>query len=423
MRVLFLAPQPFFQDRGTPIAVRLALQVIADRNVDTIDLLTYHEGKDFPIPGVMSHRIWMPFVSNIGPGISIKKLICDFVFLFHALYLVIKARKEGGYQLIHAVEESVFIAWLVRKVFKIPYIYDMDSSLAMQVSEKWRFCKPIQPLLNALERIAVQGSLAVVPVCDALEVIAQKHGASDTQILRDISLLNMSDTELKDSSIRSEVSVADDALVIMYIGNLEGYQGIDLLLDAMATIKDLADKEQVQCIIIGGSKEHIQQYSNKVSRDGTDHIVSFAGPRPVETLNMYLSQADILVSPRSQGNNTPMKIYSYLHSGIPIVATRLPTHTQVMSDDTAVLTDATAAGYAKGLQMLIEDPQLRSRIGNAAHALAEEKYTFEIFSRDLNALYDRVCNRILPECEHISATTQDHKETETGSIQKSVAKS
>ncbi len=66
-----------------------------------------------------------------------------------------------------------------------------------------------------------------------------------------------------------------------------------------------------------------------------------SGRRP--RFRAYLLAADVLVSPRSRGTNTPLKIYQYLRSGKPIVATRLLTHTQVLSDETAILTGATAA--------------------------------------------------------------------------------
>ena len=52
-----------------------------------------------------------------------------------------------------------------------------------------------------------------------------------------------------------------------------------------------------------------------------------------------LGEADVLVSPRLKGLNTPMKIYSYLDSGTAVLATRLRTHTQVLDDRTAYLVD------------------------------------------------------------------------------------
>ena len=153
MKVLFLAPQPFFQERGTPIAVRLALQVLAKRGGDSIDLLTYHEGRDVQIPNVAIHRIPAPrWIRDIPPGFSFKKLFCDCIMLLSALQLVWKNR-AGQYELVHAVEESVFIAWIIKLLFRIPYIYDMDSSIALQLTEKFPFCRLLLPFLRFFEKI------------------------------------------------------------------------------------------------------------------------------------------------------------------------------------------------------------------------------------------------------------------------------
>ena len=162
MKILFLAPQPFFQERGTPIAVKLALEVLADRfknkaeDTQKIDLLTYHEGIDVKIPGVTINRIrYCSLIKGIGPGISYKKLLCDIVFLFTAISMALKNGKEQ-YDLVHAVEESVFVALVLKFLFGIPYIYDMDSSIALQVAEKWWWLKPIAPILSLFEKVAVK---------------------------------------------------------------------------------------------------------------------------------------------------------------------------------------------------------------------------------------------------------------------------
>ena len=80
--------------------------------------------------------------------------------------------------------------------------------------------------------------------------------------------------------------------------------------------------------------------------------------RPSE-IPAYLLAADVLVSPRSRGTNTPLKIYQYLRSGKPIVATRLLTHTQVLDDDTAILTGVSAAEFADGILSALENPGAR----------------------------------------------------------------
>jgi glycosyltransferase involved in cell wall biosynthesis len=398
MKVLFLAPQPFYQERGTPIAVKIALETLAKKlshtqSVETvIDVLCYAEGEDIEIPGVRIHRTPSPaFLRGIRPGISLKKLLCDIIFFFSTLALVIKARKRQ-YTIIHAVEESVFMAWLVKQLWRIPYIYDMDSSLSLQVTEKWWWSKPLYPLMSFLEGIAVRGSVAVAPVCDALSAIATKHGSPHTVMLRDVSLLPLS-AEHNDCRNRVlGVSVGNTQPVVLYVGNLEFYQGIDLLVEAFALVRTHAS--QPHLVIVGGTSDSIERYQNKASHLGCETTVTFLGPRPVSQLKDYLAAADIVVSPRVKGNNTPMKIYSYLHSGKALLATDLATHRQVLDDEISVLAPAEANGFANGLRTLLDKPELRKTIGENARKRAEALYTLSAFETQLAALYDEVRSRV-----------------------------
>lgn len=391
MRVLFLSPEPFFQERGTPIAVRLAVQVLSERNTDVVDLLTYNEGREVDIPNVNLHRTpAIPFVKNIGPGISFKKILCDLVFAFTALKMVWQNRHQK-YDLVHAVEESVFIALLIRLFFRIPYIYDMDSSLVLQLTEKWYLLKPLRPIFDLFEHVAIQWSLAVVPVCDALAAIADRHGSSETHILRDVSLFEL-DEPRPVESLRESLGIAPETLLALYIGNLEPYQGIDLVLESVAECRS----ERIHLVIIGGREDHIELYRDKSKSLGIADRVSFTGPRPVVTLSRYLQQADILVSPRIRGNNTPMKIYSYLHSGKAILATDLPTHTQVLNPTVALLVEPEVESFAAGLDQLVSEDSLRATLGEAAFELAEKYYTYRVFRENLNAIYDHVDAKLTP---------------------------
>jgi len=393
MKILFLSPQPFYQERGTPIAVRLALQVLTQSGEHTVDLLCYHEGESIEIPGVSIHRIPpIPGIRGVGPGISWKKLVCDLVFAVVALRLCWRAR-HGQYALMHAVEESVFVAWVLKLLFGVSYIYDMDSSLSMQLTEKWPFTRPLGPVLRWMERQAVRSSTAVVPVCDALALVARAHGAADTEVLSDVSLLTLPDAPpVGPVDLRTESGAAEDEVVLLYMGNLERYQGIDLLLSSFADVQRRGMSARL--VIIGGAPEHVSRYRLLADHLGVGRAVSLLGPRPVSTLAGYLRQADILVSPRIKGENTPMKVYSYLHSGVPMVATRLATHTQVMDDSVALLADPDPVSFGAALARLISDGAERERLGEAARALAEARYTFPVFRETLQGIYARVAERV-----------------------------
>ena len=172
----------------------------------------------------------------------------------------------------------------------------------------------------------------------------------------------------------------------MYVGNLEQYQGIDLLLDSFRLA--LLQACDSHLVIIGGISEDIQHYRQRAQDLGIHGHVHFPGPRPVTHLAYYLAQADILVSPRIQGNNTPMKLYSYLDSGKALLATDLPTHTQVLSSRVACLTSPLSDAFSQGMLHLINEPNLRQQLGREAQILVAQQHTYEAFSTKLTSLYD-----------------------------------
>ena len=132
LHILMLAPHPFFQERGTPIAVDLLLQTLSTQG-HSVDVVTFAEGEDRDYPGVRIYRSWKPsWIHHISPGFSMEKLICDFFMFFKVMTIIRKQRPD----IIHAVEESAFMALVYRCLYSVPYIYDMDSSLAQQMIEK-----------------------------------------------------------------------------------------------------------------------------------------------------------------------------------------------------------------------------------------------------------------------------------------------
>lgn len=88
-----------------------------------------------------------------------------------------------------------------------------------------------------------------------------------------------------------------------------------------------------------------------------------------------------------------MKIYSYLDSGRPLLATRLPTHTQVLTDEIAMLVDPSAEDVARGLKKLLDDPGLRDRMGKAARSRVAAEFSPAAYRAKLASFLD---DEILP---------------------------
>jgi glycosyltransferase involved in cell wall biosynthesis len=171
------------------------------------------------------------------------------------------------------------------------------------------------------------------------------------------------------------------------VGNLERYQGIDLLVDGVA---GLGRNTSVHTFVIGGDPAHVERYRQRAAELGVADRLHFLGARPVAHLSAYLAEADILLSPRTLGTNTPMKVYSYMQSGKAILATDIRSHTQALDSTCAELVAAEPRAFAAGLERLAADPELRQRLGAMARDKADREYSLPVFRKKLRSAYERV---------------------------------
>lgn len=381
MKILLLAPHPFYSQRGTPIAVRSLIEVLASKG-HSVHVLTYHLGQDVAIPGCQLHRIprWIG-VKDVPPGFSFRKLLCDLALTARCHRLMRRER----FDLVHAVEEAAFIAMLMQRRFGVPFVYDMDSSLARQMVEKYAWLRLFAGLLERCEARAVRASCGVLAVCRALAERASRYAPGLLlATAEDVSLLDGAET----NGERLIELTRRPGPIVMYVGNLEAYQGIDLLIDAFARV--LQQVPQAQLVVIGGTERSIEDYRRRCLKAGLDGRAHLIGPRPLGQLGHYLAQADVLVSPRIRGENTAMKVYSYMDSGVALLATRLPTHTQVLDDDVALLVAPEPLAMAQGLIQLLRDEGLRRDLGRRARERARQEHTPEAFRRKLEDFYEHV---------------------------------
>lgn len=380
MNVLLLAPHPFYQERGTPIDVFLVLRVLSMRPGTAVDVLTYNEGSDIDLPNVRVHRIPAHrFLSGIKPGFSKRKLACDAMMFFAARRMV----RERRYDLVHAGEESVFIAMYLERRFGIPYAYDLDSSIAQQMVEQKGWLRPLASRFDRIERGAIRRAMICFPVCNAIAALCKAAGARKTVTLHDISQLR-DPGAAPTGRLRRELGAR--GMILLYSGNLQPYQGIDLLLESFCIALDAAP--DLTLAVIGGVPERVETYRRKARELGIDRRCFLLGPRPYDELDSYLAEADVLACPRICGINTPMKVFAYLHSGKPVLATDLPTHNQVLTSAEAFLAPAEPAGFAAGMVRLARDPALRERLGRAGRAFVEKGHTFAAHRLRLMEAYD-----------------------------------
>ena len=198
-------------------------------------------------------------------------------------------------------------------------VYDMDSSLPQQLKNfEFTRSRMLIGLFRRLENYVLKRSGSIIVICPDLLKQVQKAGQGDKAVLLE-NVLDFEYTERLPEEIRRQRReyAGDDEKIVLYAGNFQPYQGIPLLLEAAARMKD----DPVRFLLVGDTPEAVAGMQKKAEGLGIGGRVSFTGQVPPDSVPGFIQMADALVSPRLSGTNTPLKIYSYLKSGKPVVAT------------------------------------------------------------------------------------------------------
>jgi glycosyltransferase involved in cell wall biosynthesis len=375
MHILMIAPEPFFEPRGTPFSEFHRIRALTTLG-HTVDLVTYPFGRDVEMTGLRIFRcLRPPLMTRVGIGPSWAKVPLNMALTFTALRLAFTHR----YDAIHSHEEGGGIGVALAALLRLPHLYDMHSSLPQQVANfGYRGMPGLGVLLGWLERLMIRGSRVVIVICPDLETTVRQVRADVPTVLIENAPGAGARLEAADGgAVRAALGLAAETPVALYTGTFEQYQGLDLLFGAMRIVK--TSHPDARLVLVGGTPPQVEAARRQAAAAGVADVVIFTGQRPSEEIPSYLDAATVLVSPRSKGANTPLKIYQYLRSGRPIVATNLRTHTQVLSPETALLADPTPPAFAEAMLDALRDPARAHAVGERARHLAETRYSEEAY--------------------------------------------
>ena len=392
MRALVIAPQPFFSPRGTPFSVYYRTLVTAELGVD-VDVLTYGEGQDVDISGVRIIRT--PQFRFLGPvkiGPSYAKLFLDFFIIAWTLRLLLKNR----YDVVHAHEESVFFCLFLKPIFGFKLVYDMHSSLPQQLSNfRFTTSKFLITIFEKLEEACLQAADVVITICPDLADYAnrrvrhpEKHFLIENSIFEPVKLGTAPTPQYRYSDHKCDkpADLPDDKKLIVYAGTLEPYQGIDILTRSLPLV--LETVKDAFLVVVGGSDEQVEHYRKLAGDLGMADNTRFTGRVAQNMAKRYCAAASVLVSPRSDGTNTPLKVYEQLASGIPLVATRIHSHTQVLIDEVAILVAPKPEAIATGIVKALTDVSGSRTVARNARKYYEDNYSRPVYKRKIERVLE-----------------------------------
>lgn len=261
---------------------------------------------------------------------------------------------------------------LVRRAQRIgpSLIYTRDESVAYFCSffsahvcfEAHTYSKKKNLIYKELRRKKVK----IVTITRELKNEFLNLGFSESQILVAPDGVDMEkfNIPLSKNEARKKLGFPLDKNIVMYSGHLFTWKGADILIEALRYLHN------VIIVLIGGTDSDLKDFRYKYS--GNQDVL-ILGNKPHADIPSYLKASDVLVLPNSGKEvishkyTSPLKLFEYMASGRPIVASSLPSIREILHDDNSVLVDSdNPKSLAKGIESIINNLKKGEAISHRA---------------------------------------------------------
>ena len=243
-------------------------------------------------------------------------------------------------RLSYTMQTFVYALNALRYALKTPgFIYSRDEFPLFLLSFFGRpFVYEVHaPKRSFIVRRVIRKAALILPISHGLESYYLKQGVPDEKILVAPDAVNLSRFTIKETreECRKRLSLPEDKKIVLYAGHLYERKGAFVVGDAAP----LCDDNTI-VLFVGGTEDEIPEFTE---RYGKDAHVRILGPKPYADIPYYLRAADVLVLPNSAKDadariyTSPMKLFEYMASGTPIIASDVPSLREILDENSAYL--------------------------------------------------------------------------------------
>ncbi len=249
---------------------------------------------------------------------------------------------------------------------KIPLILEVNAPLAYE-REKYEKLV-LRRLAKAFEQRVCQKASFVIAVSTPLKDYLVEQGVSSHKIR---VVPNGTDPELFQpnnaarKSLRQDLGVSDDTVVIGFVGILRPWHGVETLCEAMASLDPSRRKVHLLLVGDGPIRKDIEQL---IEQKKLKDFVTITGRIPHSQVPSYITAFDIGISPRVTFYASPMKLLEYMATGVPVVAPRMANIQDIVTDgkEGKLFEPEDIQDLSAVLSQLIDNAEVRLSMGRTA---------------------------------------------------------
>ncbi|MBM3709240.1 MAG: glycosyltransferase family 4 protein [Actinobacteria bacterium] len=374
IKVLMIAPTPFFADRGCHVKILEEVRALKKRDI-TVKVVTYHIGRN--VEGVDVERmINIPWYKKLEAGPSIHKYYLDLILAAKALMVAFRFKPD----IIHAhLHEGVFVGKIVKCFIKKPLIADYQGSMVGEMldhgfvkkkSLSFKFNSLLENTINKWPQKIIFSStqakdffLANFKNINPEKVISFVEGTNTDEFHPGYDV----------EDLRLKLNLPAGKKIVIYLGVLTKYQGIDILISC---IDNIVKKYRNVHFIIAGFP-NVEFYKNKARELGVSEHITFTGKVNHEEVPRYLNLGDIGVSLKLSQTEANGKLFGYMAVGLPCVVFDTKTNREILGDTGIYAEYNNRNSFMDKIIYLLENEEEAKKYGRLAQNRVMEKYTWD----------------------------------------------
>jgi glycosyltransferase involved in cell wall biosynthesis len=381
-RIVMVAACPFPFPQGSQVLISQLSETLHGRG-HHIDLVTYHWGTGEDPPGLPIRRV--PGLPGMGPimaGPSWRKPVLDMML---AERLVRTVRVQNA-DLIHTHNvEGLLAALITRRLTGVPVVYHVHNAMGPELHTYFS---------SRLGRWAggVAGRWADVHLprradyCILLTGHAQgyfrKRGVERMAVVPP----GIDFQSGQGASIRKTLGSGP---LVIYSGNLDRYQDLDLLLDGFR----LTLRSRPDALLVVSTNARPDKVRAHAMEKGIGPSTRFVQAGNFDQVRNLLAAADVAVCPRQVCLGFPIKILNYMAAGKAIVASEGSARGLRHGENGWVVPNDDAQSMAAGILTLLDNPGLAQRLGEGARQTALTKYNWNRACAAIEEVYAHTVRR------------------------------
>jgi glycosyltransferase involved in cell wall biosynthesis len=379
-----VAPTPYFADRGCHVRIYEEARALRARGHD-VRLVTYPLGRD--LPGIPTYRtMGVPGYNKLAAGPSIYKPLLDLLLLQKSWQVARRFQPD----LLHAhLHEGVCVGALLKRWLRLPLLFDCQGSLSTELidhglfaqgSLPHRLCRWFEGILNrCADRIITSSSAGA-------RDFATQWGIGPERVAPLIDGVNTDEFRPLDrTAMRAAAGLPMHEPIVAYLGLLNRYQGLDLLLEA---VRLLAGARVAAHFLIMGFPD--AAYRQRAEELGIADRITFTGRVDYAQAPQLLSAADCAVSPKISLTEANGKLFNYLACGLPTVVFETPVNREILGEDGVYAAFGDATALAMAIRQLLADPERLADLARRSRERAVTEHAWATRGAQLEAIYSRM---------------------------------